>query len=380
MKIMGFEHLEWARPTTTFVVAGAPLFLGDEVLEDGNLFLVKRREEEIALGVEVCRVMSGTVLARRAMAGQLAVEAEVGQRGGVDIIVSARLAFRSGSVWIEGRLDDMLSKDERNWRARTALAAVAGDGRSILPMPDHPVGEGEPIGIDLVGDIGRIGNRAADLAFLRQHRERSVIINIDSDGGNLEEARGIYRILASCQHAVYCNITRANSAAVLPALAADVRSIAADGQMLLHPPVFSTLDGVNARDLEIHIERLNSAAAELARIVAARSGQPIDIVAEWLSEESLFDAGSAVNAGLAHHVAYDQAPITPQAIRARFAPVNGPFQGRRPAASAAPVFAYGGRYRVGDRVRHDGQIFVARRPCFGAPGLEPDRDAAWRRG
>ena len=55
MKIMGFERLEWARTATTFVVAGAPLFLGAEILEDGRLFLVNKGED-VAVGVETDQV------------------------------------------------------------------------------------------------------------------------------------------------------------------------------------------------------------------------------------------------------------------------------------------------------------------------------------
>ena len=378
MKIMGFQHLEWARTATTFIVAGAPLFLGDEILEDGRLFLVVKGDD-VAVGIEAAEVMSGTPLARYVDSGRLSVRAELEQQAGMDVVVSARLAFSSGSVWVHGRIDDALSTGEKNWRARTALAAVAGDRAPKLPMPNRPVGSGEPVGIDLIGDIGDIGNRAVDLAFVRQNRDASVIVNIDLPGGNLEEANAIYAILTEHPRAVFANIARANSAAALVALGADVRSIAPDGQMLLHPPVFSTLDSVNARDLELHIERLELASRSLSRIVAARTGQPASIVETWLSEETSFGAGEAIDVGLAHHIAWDCAPITPAAIRARFAPIGGPYRPKPAKAAAAPLFAYGARYARGATVRHAGSVFVARRDCFAAPGLEPGRDNAWRR-
>ena len=182
--------------------------------------------------------MSGTPLARYAGTGRLAVAAQVEQQNGVDVIVAGRLAFRSGSVWIDGRIDETLSSDDKQWRsARTAFASIA-ISEPKLPMPDRPLGDGEPIGIDLIGDIG---NRADDLGFIRQHRDASIIIHIDSRGGVLSEARRIYAILARHECAVLCNISVANSAAALVALAGDIRSIAADGQMLLHPPGFSAL-------------------------------------------------------------------------------------------------------------------------------------------
>ena len=88
------------------------------------------------------------------------------------------------------------------------------------------------------------------------------------------------------------------------------------------------MNTTNARDLESHIARLETASEEMAKIVAARTGQPIDVAEKWLSDETSFNAGAAVNAGLVHRIAYDAAPITPEALRAKFAPINGPFHSR----------------------------------------------------
>lgn len=379
-RLMGYAEIH-ARSATTFAVAGAPVLFRDAVIEDGRAFLV-RRGDRVAAAFELGQ--ADAELIRLADAERLVTLAEIDSEGGLDLVRAVRIGFASmraaSPVWIPGRHAEGLSVDCRNWRARAALASMSVD-HVALPAPDRPVGAGPLLEIGVVGEIGEGDNRAESIiSALRAAPEASVRLSIDSIGGNLDEALGICAALAAHPKAVFVAIEgTASSAAALVALQGDVREIAAHATMLLHPPHI-TVDAANAGDLKGFLGRLEARGEEMARLVAARAGRPLAVAREWLGRETSFSAGEAVEQGLAHSVAYDKPALAPDAIRARFAPINGPFAGIRPKPAPAPLFAYGGTYARGSVVRHAGRTFVARRDALAAPGLEPDRDTAlWRR-
>jgi hypothetical protein len=73
---------------------------------------------------------------------------------------------------------------------------------------------------------------------------------------------------------------------------------------------------------------LESADQELAGIVALRTGHSRAIAWQWMEDSTTFNAGTALAAGLVHAVEEEDVPAVPRAVRAKFAPINGPYQSK----------------------------------------------------
>lgn len=128
---------------------------------------------------------------------------------------------------------------------------------------------------------------------------REITLAIDSQGGNGRHALELYRALRGrCPLAVITG--HCLSAAVLIALAAERREIVPAGRVMVHgatEAVFGTADFLATR-----AAGLEKANGEFAGIIRERTGQPADIIAEWMTRDTWFDADAAWHAGLVHEI------------------------------------------------------------------------------
>jgi ATP-dependent protease ClpP protease subunit len=384
MGLLGVETIEGAISATTFVDAKAQIVAFGEH-QDGDIFIAKRGNE-IAVGISmsdsayVPGVGNLAVIARRAGLG---CRAEIVDRNGLMIVnrVIVQGHREGSSVWDDRIPRAELSNFSRTWQPALLLART-GERKPLDIAPTTRPRGGATIEINLVGEIGDDGLCADDMvARVRAAGDATISMNIDSPGGSVDGALGIYRALVSRRHAVCVNIVRAESAAAIIALAGDTREIVPDGRMLLHKPFLLKNNGsFQAGDLRNIAADLDKLADEIAGIVAIRAGVTFDVAREWIEAETTFNAGQAVASGMCHGIS-QAAPLIARAPRARFAPINGPFAAARPAQRPPRLFEYSAKLiPVGDLVRHKGETFCALRNTIAAPGLEPDRDlSSWRR-
>lgn len=385
-KILGVATIEGALAATTFVAADAKIYYGEERL-DGEVFLAKRHGEIAACVSIPSSYTSRGDLSPLARRGNLGCSVETVEQNGLTIVdrVYVYGACGGSTVWDEAVHHSNLPDNCRAWYAHVVIARMSA-GRSgaivVPPMAERPEGEGDPVEINIIGDIGNGRYKGDDLAARIQDAAGStIIVNINSHGGTVDDGLKIYRALVNHPNSVHVNVTgNAESMAAIIALAGDVRTIASDGRMYLHRPQIST-ETAEADDLRKLAARLDKLSHEFAGIVAARTGQSIDIAEIWIGDATYFNAGQAVAAGLCDVVNRDHAPAVPTAPRARFAAINGPYRAIRPAAKAPRLFQYTGKaIKAGEIVRHKGATYVAARATLAAPGLEPDNDHdTWER-
>lgn len=383
MSLLGFDTIEGAAPATTFVAANARIVAGGEQ-QDGDIFIA-RRGDDIAVGISMsdAAYMTGVGnLAAVAHRGALGCRAEVVDRNGLTIInrVVVTGARTGSSVWDERTPRAEMSGLRRTWQPALLLART-GARRPLEVVPTtRPRGRGTTE-INLVGEIGDDGLSAGDMVVrIRAAGDTTISMNIDSPGGSVDGALGIYRALVSRRNAVSVTVVRAESAAAIIALAGDTREIVPDGRLMLHKPYLQETGSLHANDLRIMATTLDKVTDEVAGIVAIRSGVTFDIAREWIEAETIFNAGQAIAAGMCHRVS-PVAPLISKASRARFAPINGPYAPVRLVQQAPRLFEYSAKtIPSGDLVRHKGETWCAIRNTIAAPGLEPDRDtSSWRR-
>jgi ATP-dependent protease ClpP protease subunit len=368
-RIIGFATLPPdADPATTFVSADAVIRRGDETM-DGRLFVIDRKSA-CAVGFEID---ADYEIERDAIGRNLTATAftHLDENSGL-LLVDELVLHRGGpTAWRADLPRDCLDDHCRGWFPHLLVASTRALAGDVIPLPPDARPEGDGIAaLDLTGEI----------ADIEAARGQSIALEIDSPGGNLHAATRIFQALARHDRCVRAQVVRhANSAAVLPLCAGDVRTMERNGSIYLHEPHL-TLAEANTGTLRAAIGRLNAASRNMAALIAKATGQPVAIAQTWLETEIVFNAGEAYNAGWIHRVTSDHVPAAPTARRARFAPINGPYASIRAAACKAPrLFAYGERYQLGERVRHGSRIYTARRATFAAPGLEPDRNVTdWK--
>lgn len=385
-KILGVATIDGALLATTFVAADAQIYYGEERL-DGQVFLAKRRGEIAACVSIPNSYTSRGDLAPMARRGNLGCSVETVEQNGLTLVdrVYVHGARGGSTVWDDAVHHTNLPDNCRAWYAHVVIARMSA-GRSdalvVPPLAERPEGEGDAVEINIIGDIGQgrySGNEIA--AQIEDAADRTIVVNINSHGGTVDDGLKIYRALVNHPNAVHVNVTGyAESMAAIVALSGDVRTIASDGRMYLHRPHLSA-ETAEADDLRKLAARLDNLSHEFAGIVAARTGQSIDITEIWIGDATYFNAGQAVAVGLCDVVNRDHAPAVPTAPRARFAAINGPYRSIRPAAKSPKLFQYTGKaIKAGEIFRHKGATFVAARATLAAPGCEPENDPdTWER-
>lgn len=373
-------------PRTTVIRGDVSVAWRAEEIGPSRVFTCRRkkgRSEEVAVGVviesppcQLQQLVRGNKMRPR-------VGYSVDDASGLVVIDAIDLLHLGSSdtadAWPAERGAGGLSPLALEWRAAFLVGSM-GSPSAIVPAPERPAPAGtEPLLVEIVGDIGELGRRAVDLVPQIEAADAAIVVEIDSAGGNVDDAMAIYNALARHPFAVFANIENARSAAAIVALAADVRLIDPAGEVLLHP-MTSSLENANVRDLLDHSKRMLDLTLDCAKIVAARTGVPIHAAQTWLSRETRFGAGDAITSGLAHGLNEYRAPSTPRARKARFAPLNGPYRSSKTSSPEAEIsrFEIGRHYSRGARVGFDNRVFVARRDCLAVPGREPGASSDWR--
>lgn len=164
-------------------------------------------------------------------------------------------------------------------------------GWTIPPRPRRPRPPGARVSrIDLIGPI-TAESAVAIFHAIDAAAGDTITMVVDSEGGAAIPALGIFDALIRRRHRVVADIVgRASSAAATAAMGADRRRIAPRGSFMLH----GTAGG--PEEWRAHFDSVAD------QIVAAATGQRLDVVEAWRATGWTFNAAEALRAGLAHHL------------------------------------------------------------------------------
>jgi ATP-dependent protease ClpP protease subunit len=349
MKLIGFAELGNIDPRLVFAAGDAGVFFRGETFPAEIRIVARRGRAAVAFQIDESTPETWALHSEH----DLAAHALVSARNGLVVIDCVELK-RPGhgelpTCWRDGVSPLALGDYRRGWWAHCTMLSASSP--MLLPIEGRPHGKGEPLAIAIVGEIGERRYGGEELAArIRSNASRSIILTIDSPGGTVDDGMPIYRALAEHPHRVECEIiNRAESMAAIVALAADERRMVADGHLLLHQTTLPTPVSAQPCDLRRVAAKMEKMHGEFAAIVADACGCGLETAKVWIENETTFNAGDALRVGLVHRSV-------------------------RPAIALPPLYSVNGRYLVGDRVRHQGNVYAATRNTFGAPGLAPDRD------
>jgi ATP-dependent protease ClpP protease subunit len=147
-------------------------------------------------------------------------------------------------------------------------------------------------------------------------RTRKVELRIDSNGGDSTCGLEMFRLLRTLDTEVLI-AGRCWSSAVTVAMAGKLVRIERGSKILVHPPVTHICGTV--RELRAEADVLEGILAEVRGVIAERTRQPAQVVDEWLSKDTWFDAEQAVAVGLADEVV--DPPPPPPRVRAQTGPL-----------------------------------------------------------
>lgn len=278
--------------------------------------------------------------------------------------------------------DNVKGKHLDGVRRKWWISAVLPPRNRALPISaeNRPRGSGNALELSIIGEIGEGRYRAREIAaHLREAEDSTIVVTLDSPGGDAQESLDIHRALVGHPCRVEIDIVgRADSGAFVIAMAGDHRRIIPGGKMMAHQVHIKADPGSRAddlRDLAEHMERLNR---NIATVIHAASGCGLATARAWIDQEKTFGAGEAIAAGIVHELIDDIPASVPTQPKARFAAIRAPFGSVRPASALAPLYGAAQRYKAGQTVRHDGKVYAAVRNTFYAPGLEPGRGPDWQ--
>jgi ATP-dependent protease ClpP protease subunit len=180
---------------------------------------------------------------------------------------------------------------------------------------------------------------AAGIADALEREGTAPEIIVNSPGGSATEGAAIYAEIRAYAAPVTVRVRGiAASAASLLVMAGDEITIAPAASMMLHDPMALTVG--NADQHRASLAMLEELSDIYAQTYAEASGQPVELVREWMKAESWLSPQDAVSLGFADRIEEEPQPA-PQPepdrqMRALSALAAEP--NRRPVATfAAPV-------------------------------------------
>ena len=140
-------------------------------------------------------------------------------------------------------------------------------------------------------DIARDVDAAGDVTTLQ--------VRVNSEGGDILEAIGIYNILKSHPARVEMFVDgMALSAAALVVMAGDHIEIAANARMMIHNPMGTTVSAESDEHRSM-AELLDSLRESVAQTHADRTGQSLETILQLMDEETWLTASEAIELGFA---------------------------------------------------------------------------------
>ncbi len=206
-------------------------------------------------------------------------------------------------------IEQFRPEDRMDWDLRPDAVKRydAGIHGAADETADNVISIYDVIGVDFWTGEGITTKRIA--GAIRRIGARDLNVHINSPGGDVFEAVGIYNLLLQHPHDVTVKIMGlAASAASVIAMAGSEILIGETGFLMLHE-AWAVAIG-NKRDMRKAADTLEPIDAALASTYVKQSGAKLSTVEGWMEKETWFNGTQAIEAGLANALLGDGEVLT----------------------------------------------------------------------
>lgn len=136
----------------------------------------------------------------------------------------------------------------------------------------------------------------------KQNQTEEITIYINSPGGEVVSGLAVYDYIQLMKAPVrtVCIGTAASMGAIL-FLAGDKREMLLHTRLMIHDPAYGGGDmaGKKPHELQMYVDKLKQSQEIIAGIIAEKTGRTLEEIYEKTREDSYFNAGEAIDYGLA---------------------------------------------------------------------------------
>ena len=136
----------------------------------------------------------------------------------------------------------------------------------------------------------------------RQDSGKEITLYINSPGGEVISGLAVYDLISLMKSPVrtVCTGTAASMAAIL-FLAGEKREMLPHTRLMIHDPSFSggSIGGKKSHELRHELEKLDEVREALAKIIAEKTGRPLEEIYDVTSDDTFYSAEEAITFGLA---------------------------------------------------------------------------------
>lgn len=136
----------------------------------------------------------------------------------------------------------------------------------------------------------------------RQDSGKEITLYINSPGGEVISGLAVYDLISLMKSPVrtVCTGTAASMAAIL-FLAGKKREMLPHTRLMIHDPSFGggSIGGKKSHELRHELEKLDEVRAALAKIIAEKTGRPLEEIYDVTSDDTFYSAEEAITFGLA---------------------------------------------------------------------------------
>lgn len=139
---------------------------------------------------------------------------------------------------------------------------------------------------------------------LAQYKGKDITLWVDSSGGDVFAATGMYNALKEHDGKVTAKVTKAMSAATIPTMAAKEVLITPGGIMMMHNPL-TYVQGY-ASDMRKTAEVLDVVKDTIINAYQMKTGKPREEISQMMDNETYMSATMAVKEGFADGILYQE--------------------------------------------------------------------------
>ena len=136
----------------------------------------------------------------------------------------------------------------------------------------------------------------------RQDSGKEITLYINSPGGEVISGLAVYDLISLMKSPVrtVCTGTAASMGAIL-FLAGKKREMLPHTRLMIHDPSFSggSIGGKKSHELRHELEKLDEVREALAKIIAEKTGRPLEEIYDVTSDDTFYSAEEAIAFGLA---------------------------------------------------------------------------------
>lgn len=136
----------------------------------------------------------------------------------------------------------------------------------------------------------------------RQDSGQEITLYINSPGGEVISGLAVYDLISLMKSPVrtVCTGTAASMGAIL-FLAGKKREMLPHTRLMIHDPSFGggSIGGKKSHELRHELEKLDEVREALAKIIAEKTGRPLEEIYDVTSDDTFYSAEEAITFGLA---------------------------------------------------------------------------------